>query len=538
MRFGFINNFAAQIAAPLTDTATEVELSTGADVIATLLGNADAVALTLFATDSQGNEAKREVVYATAATPPMVTIARAKEGSTAAAFTAGDGAEARLTAGMLEAFLQGVGGLTPASASGAVALGAAHEQNGEAFAAAQAVEVGAQAFGAGASATGSAAVALAGGVYAALSGGGALVLVAGAASNAPGAVAIGAGSQANSPLGVAIGDGSESGGVRSLALAGGGAFGTGTTAIGQGSVSYDDGTLALAGGSAYGQSTAAIGDGSASYGQSSLAVFGYASGIGALALGYGSQADGDSAIALLGSASIDESIAIGPGSSASAEGSIAIGRNTTVGSQKSTALSDGAQAQPPAATALGAGATVLSPEAIALGIEANAQPPYSVAIGRSATTNIVGGLALNALSYVPAVYNQTGEFAGPPPTATRQAAMQVVVATTALDLTDGTAFASVALPANVVLLPDAFDVVVVESDTPGGAPEIQIGPDDVTPAAYLAATPVTKTAVGGRETHTPLVTDGITALRVAVVTAGTGTAYKIKVVVRGYVMEV
>lgn len=537
MRFGFLNNFAAQIVAPLTDTATEVELTAGADTIATALSGTDAVALTLFATDSQGSETLREVVYATAVTGAIVTIEREQEGTTAAAFSPGDGVEARLTAGMLDAFLQG-GGLTPAFAIGAVALGPAHEQNGEAFAAAEAVAVGAQAYGAGASATDNSAVALGGGFYDALIFGGDPERVEGAKANAPGGVSIGPGARATAALGVAIGDGSESGGVRSLALAGGKAFGTGTTAVGQGSVSYDDATLALAGGSAYGQSTVAIGDDSASYGQYSLAVFGFASGIGALALGPGSQAGGDSAIALMGSASADEAIAIGLGSSASADGGIAIGRNTAVSSPKSTALGDGAQAQPPSATALGAGATALSPEAVALGIDANAQPPYSVAIGRSATTNIVGGLALNALSYMPAVYNQTGEFAGPPPTATRQAAMQVVVGTTALDLTDGAAVATIALPANVVLLPDAFDVVVVESDTPGGTPEIQIGPDDVTPAAYLAATPVAKTALGGRETHAPLVTDGITALRVAVVTAGTGTAYKIKVVVRGYVMEV
>lgn len=98
MRFGFLNNFSAQLAVPLSDTATEAELSIGAEKIAEALENADAVALTLFVVDSQGNETKREVVYATAVTEAMVTIERGKEGSAAQAFSPGSGVEARLTA--------------------------------------------------------------------------------------------------------------------------------------------------------------------------------------------------------------------------------------------------------------------------------------------------------------------------------------------------------------------------------------------------------------------------------------------------------
>ncbi|BBI51116.1 hypothetical protein HORIV_35370 [Vreelandella olivaria] len=54
MRFGFLNNFAAQLAAPVTDDATEIELSAGAEQIAEALENADALALTLFVRDTQG----------------------------------------------------------------------------------------------------------------------------------------------------------------------------------------------------------------------------------------------------------------------------------------------------------------------------------------------------------------------------------------------------------------------------------------------------------------------------------------------------
>ena len=540
MRFGFINNFAAQIAAPLTDTATEVELSTGADIIATALGGADVVALTLFATDSQGNETKREVVFATAATPPLVTIERAKEGTTAAAFTAGDGVEARLTEAQLNNVLQGVTGFVPLGYAGAVALGSAYEYEGQSFLAAQALSMGALALGSGTYATADSAVAIGSKMFAALSWDSEPVSVEAAQANGVGSVAIGPGAEASASLSVAVGDGSRAYGVRALALAGGAANGEASVAMGNGSDSQGQSAVAFSGAYASGLHTFAHGPDANTGGDYVFAVFGTAYADRAIVLGSHASVNAVEGIAIgVGAASnAPESIAIGKGTSANAEGATAIGRAADASSPQSSAFGDGASAQPPGVTALGAGAEGWSPEVVAVGMEAKALAPYSVAVGRVAEANIPGGLAVNAVSYLPAVYSQAGEYAGPPPTASRQAAMQVVIGTVALDLTDGATMATVEVPSGAILLPDAFDVIVVESDTPGGAPEIQIGPDDVTPAAYLAATPVTKTAVGGRETHTPLVTDGITALRVAVVTAGTGTAYKIKVVVRGYVMEV
>ena len=540
MRFGFINNFAAQIAAPLTDTATEVELSTGADAIATLLGNADAVALTLFATDSQGNETKREVVYATAATPPMVTIERAKEDTTPVAFSAGDGTEARLTASVLNNMPQGVTGFVPPGYGGAVALGAAYEDDGQSFQAAQAVALGALALGSGAYATDKSAVAIGGALFAALSWDSEPVSVGAAQANGAGSVAIGPGAEASASLSVAVGDGSRAYGVRALALAGGSANGEASVAMGGGSNSQGQGAVAFSGAYASGLHAFAHGPEANSGGDYVITFFGSAYADRAIVLGAQATVNATDGIAIgVGAAAnAPESVAMGKGASASGEGVTAVGRNADASSPKSSAFGDGASAQPPGVTSLGAAAAGLSPETVAAGAGAQAQAPYSVALGRSAAAAVPGGLAVNALSYLPAAYDQTGEFAGPPPTATRQAAMQVVIGTVALDLTDGAGVATLELPAGAILLPDAFDVVIVESDAPGGAPEIQIGPDDATPDAYLAATPVTKTAVGGRESHTPLVTDGITALRVAVVTAGAGTAYKIKVVVRGYVMEV
>ncbi|CAM0557092.1 hypothetical protein EHLJMEHL_02180 [Vreelandella titanicae] len=142
MRFGFLNNFSAQLAAPLSDTATEAELTSGAEKIAEALENADAVALTLFVVDSQGNETKREVVYATAATDAMVTIERGKEGGAAQAFSSESGVEARLTAESLRAM-----GLSDAQTSSLEKINSASPSIGSQ---AQATAPGAVAIGAGA----------------------------------------------------------------------------------------------------------------------------------------------------------------------------------------------------------------------------------------------------------------------------------------------------------------------------------------------------------------------------------------------------
>ncbi|MBR2512764.1 MAG: hypothetical protein IKE45_01865 [Halomonas sp.] len=523
MRFEFLNNFATQIAAPVAEPDTTIELSTGADLIAAALQDADAVALT----DSQGNETKREVVYVTAVSAGVVTVERGQEGATPQTFNPGDGAEARLTAASLANMEQGLSGLVPASARGAIALGVEVTQEGEAFPRAQAVAEGALAFGADASATGTGSVALGSGFNASLTWNGDLILSQGAKANGTGAVAIGAGAQANTGRAVAIGSGSDSSGLASFALAGGGSYGTRTVAIGEGAQAYGDDTLAL-------------GEGAYTGGNKAFALFGYTTEDYSLSIGEGSNVSGSESVAVGRNAQVNApaAIALGLGATVNAEGGTAVGRNTDVSSPKSSAFGDGATAQPPGVTVVGAGAAGRNVNVVAVGTASEGQGAYSVALGSYAVAGVSGGMAVNALSYLPAEYVHTAEYGAPPPTATRQAAMQVVVGTAALDLTDETGSVTVEMPPNTLFLPDTFDVVVVDADGAGGLPEIQIGPDGSSPAEYLAATPVTKTAVGGRETHTPLVTDGVTTLRVSVASAGTGTAYQVKIIVRGYVMEI
>ncbi|CAO1663547.1 Trimeric autotransporter adhesin YadA-like head domain-containing protein [Halomonas sp. NYA30] len=468
MRFGFLNNFATQIAAPVADTDTSIELSAGADLIATALQDADAVVLTLFTTDDSGNEIKREVVYATATAAPLVTVTRAQEGSAAQAFSAGDGVEARLTAGVMgESYRMHIKGAGSASGDNSYALTA------------DASAAMAHSFAVGRNAR--------------------TLLVR--------SIAIGAGTLANGERAIAIGPATDE-----------------TLPDTEAATNNQFGAYA------YGNSAVAIGTGSK------------ALNVSAVALGPYSKADNVSAVAL------------GMGCSAYGYRSTAVNTNWDVYGEKSTAIgfwalvgSDELYAD--RAVAVGTSATIQAENGVAVGAHTYVNPtaPNGVAIGPGARVSVDSGFRINGVPYLSFAPDDneientnsglSSEVLATQLPLARRTASQVVFATDAIDLTSTAAATTLDLPANTILLPDSLDIVIMESASPSGAPEIQIGPSDATPAAYLSATPVGKTAVGGRETHAPLVTDGITALRVSVVTAGTGTL-KAKIVVRGYVMEI
>ncbi|MDY7117124.1 hypothetical protein RAN53_12285 [Halomonas sp. SSL-5] len=112
----------------------------------------------------------------------------------------------------------------------------------------------------------------------------------------------------------------------------------------------------------------------------------------------------------------------------------------------------------------------------------------------------------------------------------------VVLRSAELDLTTAGAAVTVAIPAGYRLFLDAIDLVVTASDGAGGVPEVQAGPDDQTPAAYLASTAVTVAALNARQSEAPLVADGLTAVRVATTVAGSGTAYSIRALLYGYLL--
>lgn len=114
----------------------------------------------------------------------------------------------------------------------------------------------------------------------------------------------------------------------------------------------------------------------------------------------------------------------------------------------------------------------------------------------------------------------------------------VISAATSLDLTLVGDFVTIPIPAGFRMYIDHIDLIVTGSDTPGGTPSIVVGPDGVTPDTYLGNSAVSVTALHDREVFTPLVTTGVTEVRVEVNTAGTGTSYLALLLLRGYLMEV
>lgn len=111
----FINNWASQLALPISSTAQEIQVPAEAAALLTGLGAGDHYLLTLAAADYTGSETALEIVRVTAATAAgALTVERGQEATLVADWPAGARVEARYTAG--------------AAAAAALAL-AAHQQD-------------------------------------------------------------------------------------------------------------------------------------------------------------------------------------------------------------------------------------------------------------------------------------------------------------------------------------------------------------------------------------------------------------------------
>lgn len=272
-----------------------------------------------------------------------------------------------------------------------------------------------------------------------------------------------------------------------------------------------------------------------------------------LVMGWGSYAEGDDNIVLGNSSHSSDTGAIGIGSGVDVHAdhgvgigsesgvyglmSVAIGHQATCGSEQSIAIGGSAVAQAPGAAVIGFNAKSNSPAAVALGTGATANPPASMALGAGSLCGVLGGVHMHGLPYLSASYQHTPELQSYAPDSTRQASMQVVIATTEIDLASGSSNAALQLPPNTIFLIDSLDWITTASDTPGGTPQIQVGTDETDNATLLAASEITATGLHQRQTFEPLHSNGVTSVYVSVATAGTGTLTG-KLVVRGYVMEV
>jgi len=111
----FANNASSTLAAPISSTATTVELAAGTGLLFPTPGAGQAFTLSL--TDAATGKIN-EIMLCTARTADTLTVTRAQEGTTAVSWTTGDFANNFLTAGTASLFLQGT-----------VALGTMASQN-------------------------------------------------------------------------------------------------------------------------------------------------------------------------------------------------------------------------------------------------------------------------------------------------------------------------------------------------------------------------------------------------------------------------
>lgn len=117
----FANNASSLLASAILSTDTTLTVSAGQGALFPTIPSGKIAEITL--EDTSGNI---EVVYATGRSGDTLTIVRAQEGTTAAAFASGSRVEMRVSASMLASFLQKNGGDTMSGTTnmtGVLALG-------------------------------------------------------------------------------------------------------------------------------------------------------------------------------------------------------------------------------------------------------------------------------------------------------------------------------------------------------------------------------------------------------------------------------
>ncbi len=112
----FANNAASTLASGITNSDTSLTLASGQGALFPAITGGNTFLLTL---TQATTETSWEIVSVTARSTDTLTIVRAQEGTTAAAWATGSKAEARLTAGTMTAALSASSGV---SISDALAL--------------------------------------------------------------------------------------------------------------------------------------------------------------------------------------------------------------------------------------------------------------------------------------------------------------------------------------------------------------------------------------------------------------------------------
>ncbi|WP_020161234.1 hypothetical protein [Methylobacter marinus] len=272
------------------------------------------------------------------------------------------------------------------------------------------------------------------------------------------------------------------------------------------------------------QCIAPIGDYALSETIGGVAMGGYATTEqGGVALGYEAHGVyngigiGQAAIAVMG---------IGIGNTAYANGGVAIGKSAYAASDVewntgALALGDYARAYGEySSLAIGEGAEAANIHTIAIG-------PYSMA--RVENSHVLGGLSIAPKSdgyveYDAVIYGSSQEnyLLAKEVSLTQTAADDIIV---------------IPIPEGALFFVSEVGLILTESDTVTGQPEISFGVTGST-EALLAQVATTKSVEGGRNKYTPLSDDGITtAITASLKVSATATALKGRFYIKGLLVE-
>lgn len=103
-QFVFANNAKSTVAAPVAPGATTVTLFTGEGALFPSPGSGQQFAISFL---DQATATQREIMYCTSRTGDVLTVVRAREGTSAETWVIGDFANGYITAGVAAAFGQG-----------------------------------------------------------------------------------------------------------------------------------------------------------------------------------------------------------------------------------------------------------------------------------------------------------------------------------------------------------------------------------------------------------------------------------------------
>lgn len=357
-----MNNFVTTLTSAITNSATTIPVASVTGLPVPAAGQY--LLLTLY-----GGSNTPEIVKVTGISGLNLTVVRAQEGTTGQAWLASSAIEARVTAGDLAQFAQGLDPLS-GNARGAYAVDLQSKHT-----TATQVASGASAVALGADCTASASGAVAAGNGATASGTNSGALGTTASASAASSWAVGYLASASGSNSVVIGPSAISTTTETVVI--------GKSANISSGVGYSVAIGSTCGATSY---AVAVGYNTAANGQGSVAIAGIGAtsgGLDSVSVGTSTSSNGNRSVTVgRGSSSAgQEAVAIGDDAIASATGAIAIGDAASSSTAGSVAIGDGAASSTAGSVAIGTGVTTSGTYSVIIGQAIANTKDYSTVIG-------------------------------------------------------------------------------------------------------------------------------------------------------------